>query len=97
VNNVVSTTDIVNSKSMQVQILGKCPTVAVDKTDGCQIFLSRSSLETEILTAKSTELNVSLPGATDQDDYIEKPVPEQYKTIVVSGKLVTTPVEHSAG
>ncbi|EPZ31126.1 Cyclase-associated/septum formation inhibitor domain-containing protein [Rozella allomycis CSF55] len=87
-DQIVSTVEIVNSKGMQIQILGKCPTISVDKTDG-------TSLDTEILSAKCSELNVSLPGANDDDDLIEKPVPEQFKTIIKNGKLETTPVEHS--
>ncbi|KAI9203669.1 adenylate cyclase associated N terminal-domain-containing protein [Polychytrium aggregatum] len=92
IDNVVSTIDIVNCKSAQVQVLGKAPTVVVDKTDGLQLFLSPACLDVELLSAKSSEMNVSIQGA--DGDYVEKPVPEQFKTTIVNGSLVTVPVEH---
>lgn len=90
--NVVSTVDIVNSKSIQVQITGKAPTIAIDKTDGAQLYLSKSCLDVEILTAKSSTINVLFEEK--EGDYIEKAVPEQLKTTIVKGHLVTVPVEH---
>lgn len=97
VQEVVSSVEIVDGKSLQLQILNKCPTISADKTDGLQIYLSKTSLDTEILTAKSSEINVSIPGKTESDDFVEKPVPEQFKSIIKNGAVVTSPVEHSGG
>jgi adenylyl cyclase-associated protein len=84
------------SPSFTVQILGKVPTILVDGTDGGQIYLSRESLDVEIITAKTSALNVSLPvEGEDEGVFEEKPVPEQLKTVVVNGKLQTSIVEHS--
>ncbi|KAJ3059748.1 hypothetical protein HK102_009836 [Quaeritorhiza haematococci] len=96
VESVVATVDIVNCKSAQVQITGKAPTVVVDKTDGLQLFLSKDCLDVEILSAKSSEMNVSFQDSTagPQSDFVERPVPEQFKTIIREGQLVTVPVEH---
>lgn len=41
--------------------MGKCPTVSIDKTDGCMMYLSKDSLEAEIVTAKSSEMNILVP------------------------------------
>ncbi len=41
------------------------PTISVDKTDGCQMFLSKDSLAVEIVTAKSSEMNVMIPTGED--------------------------------
>ncbi|KAJ3047457.1 F-actin-capping protein subunit alpha [Rhizophlyctis rosea] len=92
VENVVSTVDIVNCKSAQIQITGKAPTVVVDKTDGLQIYLSKAAADVEILSAKSSEMNVLLEGK--DGDYDEKPLAEQFKTTIVNGALVTVAVEH---
>ena len=46
-----------------------CPTISVEKTDGCQMYLSKG-LTPEIITAKSSEMNVIIP--TDNDDYVSK-------------------------
>ncbi|CAG8569849.1 3143_t:CDS:2, partial [Ambispora leptoticha] len=94
-DSAVSTVDIVNSKSFQLQILGHTPTIMIDKTDAGQIFLSSECLQTEILTAKSSSINVNVPGVGEDGDYAEKPIPEQLKSTIVDGKLVSVPVEHA--
>ncbi|KAL7750651.1 suppressor of rasval19 [Sorochytrium milnesiophthora] len=100
IDSVVATVDIVNSKTVQLQVMHTTPTIAVDKTDGCQIYLSQETLSTtEIYTAKSSEVNVLVPpaeGSADAD-YSERPISEQFKTTFKDGKVVTVPVEHTAG
>jgi adenylyl cyclase-associated protein len=94
VESVVSSVDLVNCKSVQAQILGKAPTATIEKTDGCLLYLSRECLDIEIFSSKSSEMNVSIPGKTEKDDFIEKAIVEQYKTVVKGDSLVTVPVEH---
>ena len=48
-----------------LQVLGKVPTISVEKTDGCQMFLSEDSKAVEIITAKSSEMNVSIPSGDE--------------------------------
>ncbi len=38
--SVVASCDIVNSKTVDVQVTGTVPTIAIDKSDGCQIYLN---------------------------------------------------------
>jgi len=92
--NVVAAFEVVNCNSLEVQVVGKVPCIAVDKTSGCQIFLSKESLETEIVTSKTSEMNVSFPVATAEQDLLETPVPEQFKSYVKNGKLVSEIVYH---
>lgn len=95
-DSAVASLAISASPSFTVQVLGKVPTILVDGTDGGQIYLSRESLDAEIITAKTSAINVSLPVEGEEDGiFEEKAVPEQLKTVVVNGKLVTTIVEHS--
>ena len=61
-------TQVVNSTSVEVQAKGVVPTVSVDNTSGVQIYLSREACSAAITTAKSSEVNVLIPGATDADD-----------------------------
>ena len=42
---------------------GEIPLVSVDKTDGIQVYLSEKSIAAEIVTAKSSEMNILVPGA----------------------------------
>jgi adenylyl cyclase-associated protein len=92
--SAVSGVEVVNCTSLEVQILGKVPNVAIDKTSGVQLYLSKDCLDAEIVTSKSSEMNVLLPSEGDQD-IVELPVPEQFKTFVRSGKLVTECVQHA--
>ena len=41
--------------------MGKCPTISIDKTDGCQVYLSKESTSADIITAKSSEMNICIP------------------------------------
>jgi adenylyl cyclase-associated protein len=77
-DSLVSFAEVVNSQRTQIQVMGKVPTIQVDKSDGVQIYLSKESIDCEIFTAKSSEMNVSVP---DKDgDFAEHPVPEQFRT-----------------
>lgn len=51
-----------------LDIQGVAPTVSVDNTTGCQLYLTKDSLEASITTAKSSEINVMVPGANPEDD-----------------------------
>lgn len=42
--------------------MGKIPTMSINKTDGCHVYLSSDSLDCEIVTAKSSEMNVLVPN-----------------------------------
>ncbi|SCV69098.1 BQ2448_2118 [Microbotryum intermedium] len=95
-HSTVSALSISSSPGFTVQVLGKVPTILVDGTDGGMIYLSKESLSAEIITAKTSALNISLPVEGEDDGvFEERAVPEQLKTVVVDGKLVTTVVEHS--
>jgi len=89
-DSVVSSCEFINCQSIQMQVLGSVPTISVDKTDGCQMYLSKDSVNAEIVTAKSSEMNVMIPV---DDDFVEQPIPEQFKTVVKNGKLSTAATE----
>lgn len=75
-DDCVSACEMVNCQRMQIQCRGKLPSVAIDKTDGILIYLSRDSLDATIVASKSSEMNVSFPNAAG--DMIEMPIPEQF-------------------
>ena len=53
------------------------------------------SLEADIVSAKSSEINVIVPGATDEDEYKEHPIAEQFISKYVNGKFVTECMSHT--
>lgn len=89
-DNVVSSMEFMNCKSVQMQVLGTVPTIMVDKTDGCQMFLSKDATGVEIVSAKSSEMNVLVPKG---DDFVEMPLAEQFKTVIEGSKIKTAPTE----
>uniref|UniRef100_A0A8D0GEC6 Adenylyl cyclase-associated protein n=1 Tax=Sphenodon punctatus TaxID=8508 RepID=A0A8D0GEC6_SPHPU len=90
-DEVVGIVEIINSRDVKVQVMGKVPTISINKTDGCHVYLSKNSLNCEIVSAKSSEMNVLIP--TESGDYNEFPVPEQFKTMWNGQKLVTIVTE----
>lgn len=95
--DVVAALEIVNCTSVEAQCQGTAPSVAIDNTTGCQLYLSKSSLDASITTAKSSEINVLVPGQTEDADFIEHALAEQFVTVFKDGGFVTTPVSHSGG
>ncbi|KAJ8637049.1 hypothetical protein MRB53_011316 [Persea americana] len=95
--DVVAAFEIVNCNGVEVQCQGSSPTISVDNTGGCQLYLSKDSLETSITTAKSSEINVLVPGAGPDGDWEEHALPQQYLHTYKAGQFVTSPVSHSGG
>lgn len=95
--DVVAACEIVNCNGVEVQCQGSAPTISVDNTSGCQLYLSKESLEASITTAKSSEINVLVPGAGPDDDWGEHALPQQFVHVYKDGQFVTTPVSHSGG
>lgn len=92
--SVVSLVEFINCKSMKAQVTDRVPTIQIEKTDGCHIYLSDVSRDTEFITSKSSEMSVNVP--IEDGEYKEYPIPEQFKTSFQNGKqLVTTPNESS--
>lgn len=92
--DAISSCEAVNSNNIEIQVLKNVPSVTIDKCSGVQVYLSKDSLNTEIVTSKSDTMNVLIPGPKEGDDLVELPVPEQYKTLVKNSKLSTETMEH---
>ncbi|KAJ8334767.1 hypothetical protein SKAU_G00404060 [Synaphobranchus kaupii] len=90
-DDVVGIVEVINCKDVKVQVIGKVPTISINKTDGCHVYLSADSLACEIVSGTSSEMNVLVPG--EGGEYTEMPVPEQFKTVWDGKKLVTTATE----
>jgi adenylyl cyclase-associated protein len=93
--SVVSLVDFINCKSMKAQVTDRVPTVQIEKTDGCHIYLSPTSLDTEFITSKSSEMSVNIPFG--DGEYKEYPIAEQFKTYLQNGKQLITVPNESAG
>uniref|UniRef100_UPI0037E7D47D adenylyl cyclase-associated protein 1 n=1 Tax=Semicossyphus pulcher TaxID=241346 RepID=UPI0037E7D47D len=90
-DDVVGIVEVINCKDVKIQVMGKVPTISINKTDGCHVYLSKDSLKCEIVSAKSSEMNILVPQ--EDGEFTELPVPEQFKTVWDGKKLVTTATE----
>ncbi|XP_067282168.1 adenylyl cyclase-associated protein 2 [Pseudorasbora parva] len=90
-DSAVGIAEIINSRDVQLQVMGKVPTISINKTEGCHVYLSKDSLDCEIVSAKSSEMNILVPEG--EDDYREFPVPEQFKTVWDGSGLLTEPTK----
>lgn len=91
VESLVTSLDVVNSKSVQLQILGNAPTVNLDKVDSCMVYLSKECMDTTgVFTTKTSGVNVLTPA----------PVPEQQQqqqqtaTTTATGTATTESIEY---
>ena len=95
VENLVSSIDVIKCPGFAVQVTGALPTIMLDQVDGASIYLGKESLGTEVFTSKCASVNVVLPPEREEEDSVECPLPEQMRTFVKEGKLVTEIVEHA--
>lgn len=95
IDSLVSSVDVIKCPKFEMQVLGTLPTIMLDQVDSAQIYLSRESLGTEVFTSKCSSVNINVPGRTEDDDYAEKPVPEQIKSVIRNGQVVSEIVEHA--
>lgn len=95
IDSLVSAVDVIKSPKFEMQVLGMLPTIMLDQVDGAAVYLGRQSLGTEVFTSLCTGVNVVLPGRTEEDDYEERALPEQMKSVIRNGRLVTEIVEHA--
>jgi adenylyl cyclase-associated protein len=92
IDSLVSSVDVIKCPKFALQVVGTLPTLLLDQVDGATVYLSKDSQNTEILSSKSSSVNINLPI---DDDYVESPVPEQIRTYIKNGKLVNEIVEHA--
>ncbi|KRZ71694.1 Adenylyl cyclase-associated protein 2, partial [Trichinella papuae] len=90
-DNIVSSLEIINCQKMQIQTMGTMPTLVLQKTDGCMVYLSKEALNCEVVTSKISEVNLLIP--TEDGEFEERCVPEQFKTVWNGTALKTTPSE----
>lgn len=86
-DTVIASIDVVNCQDAQVQVTGLMPTISIDKTNGCHVYLSEQAKDADIITAMSSEVNIHVPKR--DGDFTEYAVPGQFKTKFVSNRLET--------
>ncbi len=96
VDTLVSSVDVIKSSNFALQVLGTLPTILMDSVDGATIYLSKDSMHTEIFSSKCSSINLNLLKSDEADaDYKECPLPEQIRTYIKDGSIVSEIVEHA--
>jgi len=95
-DSVMAGFELVNSTSCKAQVTGSVGTINVEKSDGTQLILSKDAVKADIISAKSSELNIIVPGATDDDEYKEHAIPEQFISKYDGKRFITKTLEHTA-
>ncbi len=92
-DDVLAVAEINNCESVKLQAKGKLPAVSIDKTNGCQVYLSKASLDCNFVCAQSSEMNVNFPAhsaETGEDEWVELPIPEQFQHKLEGTQLKTS-------
>ena len=79
VKSCVSGVEVMNCKSVTVTIKEKTPSVSVDKCDKVTLVLNENNIDTDIVSCKANELNVSVEKTTGEDS----------KMHLISDQLIT--------
>ncbi|KAI4133596.1 MAG: hypothetical protein LQ338_000108 [Usnochroma carphineum] len=97
IDSLVSAVDVIKCPKFELQVLGTLPTIMLDQVDGATIYLGSESLGTEVFTSKCTAINLNLPpdDGIDEGDYVERALPEQIKSVIRNGQVVSEIVEHA--
>lgn len=77
--------EVVNSQRIQLHCRESVTSVAIDKTDGIIVHLPSTSMDTEVVASKSSEMNLSWIGSDGEP--VEKPIPEQYVHRIKDGNV----------
>jgi adenylyl cyclase-associated protein len=97
-NSVVSVVELVNCKSVTLIVQGIVPSIQIDKCSSPRIVLQKAAMNPvpKIITSNISAGNVEIPGATEDDDPIEIPLPEQYVNTINMEKnqIDSVPMSH---
>lgn len=98
-DTLVSSLELTSSSSFTVQVVGTVPTILIDSCDSGQVYLSPASKGVEIVTAKSSAINISVPKVgAEEGEYTEIALPEQLRhQIDATGTGIKTEVVAHAG
>jgi len=81
---VLTGIDMINTKGSTLYLKKQAPTLNIDKCEAPRIVLYQEILDTnpQIITSMTSDMNISLPGATEEDDFKDVPIPYQFTTTV---------------
>merc|ERR1711892_802541 len=93
-DSVISQVEVINSKSIQGQVLQLCPTLTVDGSSGLMFYVSPESTDAnfQVIPSRSDAVNILLSNG---ESFEEVPIPDQFKTTFTNNEPITVPVDHA--
>ena len=79
--------EVTNSVDVTVDVTGTINAFSIDSTKHVAIYITKSSAQAQFITSKSTEIFVRVRDESDNDNYKEFPIPEQFVFNLNNGKL----------
>merc|ERR1712227_180063 len=78
-DSVISQVEVINSKSVQGQVLDLCPTLTIDGSSGLMFYVSSESKAAnfQVISSRSDGVNILL---SSEDSFEEVPIPDQFRT-----------------
>ncbi|EDO05410.1 Adenylate cyclase associated (CAP) C terminal family protein [Babesia bovis T2Bo] len=83
-NSCITGMEITSCNGVMVRVSSNLPSAAIDKCQQVAFWITSANAETIMFTScKSGDMNVNInrntSGNVDEDDWIERPIPEQYE------------------
>jgi len=99
IGDVLTSVDMINSKGCTLYLQKTVKTLNIDKCEAPRVVIFQEclDLQPQIITSMTSDMNISLPGKTADDDFKDVPVPYQFTTTIdpKTKEVVTVPVAHS--
>eukprot|EP00456_Euglypha_rotunda_P039986 TRINITY_DN3084_c0_g1_i3.p1 TRINITY_DN3084_c0_g1~~TRINITY_DN3084_c0_g1_i3.p1 ORF type:complete len:171 (+),score=36.17 TRINITY_DN3084_c0_g1_i3:43-555(+) len=90
---VVGNAEIMNCKKVTIYFGGAVPIIQVDGSERISLHIHKDAIDAKVrvYTAKSSSVNVYIPGAKEEDDETEVAIPEQVVS-TINGKALSSEV-----
>jgi len=99
IGDVLTGVDMINSRGCTLYLKQQVPTLNIDKCEAPRVVMFQECLDQQpqVITSMTSDMNISLPGATADDDFKDVPIPYQYITTVdpKTREVTTVAMQHS--
>lgn len=87
---VMASLEVMHSKGIKLICSIHIPTITIDSVDKILIELPVTSLDAQILSCKSSDMNVRWPDSSSHGGFIDRPLPQQFTHRIVDDKTIST-------
>eukprot|EP00732_Lithocolla_globosa_P005272 Lithocolla_globosa_v1_NODE_5359_length_1253_cov_21602.800667.p4 type:complete len:137 gc:universal NODE_5359_length_1253_cov_21602.800667:814-1224(+) len=86
-DEIISVSEVLNSKKTTFQAKVSMPSCTIDKSENTKVYVPKASLaDFKVFTSQATTSNIYTPKESDPEDYEESPLPEMLQHTYSSEK-----------